>query len=149
MPKNRKRVIALAIIVIAICAVVLARAVSSPRRTVERVFKQNETVLNEMVQKYLEGDTDALKTVVPGVEDADYWHGEHAMIEFFVKGRGIAPASTYFGFYYSVDGVPLAFQNTKMTLVESGDGWEWTHGGDNRGYTEHITGNWYYYEASF
>ena len=149
MSTKKRRATTLIIVLAALIALVLAVKLSAPERAVVRTFKANEAALNQMVEAYLAGNTDALKTVVPGVEDADYWHGEHEMIEFFVTGRGIVPASSYYGFYYSVDGVPLAFQNTKMTLVESGDGWEWTHGGDNRGYTEHITGNWYYYEASF
>ena len=35
-------------------------------------------------------------------------------------------------------------------LVVSGDGFEWLQpDGDNRYYTEHICGHFYYYEASF
>ena len=146
---SKKRGIILIIVLAAVLTATLAVKLSAPERAVLRAVKANEAALNQMVEAYLAGDTDALKTNIPGVRDVDYWYGDHAMIEFFVTGRGIVPASSYYGFYYSVDGVPLAFQNAKMTLTPSGDGWEWKEGGDNRGYTEHITGNWYYYEASF
>ena len=146
---TKKRAVTLIILLAFVLAVLVVAKLSAPERTALRTFKANETALNQMVEAYLAGDTDALKTNIPGVRDVDYWHGDHVMIEFFVTGRGIVPASSYYGFYYSVDGVPLAFQNAKMTLTPSGDGWEWKEGGDNRGYTEHITGNWYYYEASF
>lgn len=139
------------VIIIAVfaAAVIFTQWYFQPEKVVERTFHRNEEALNQMVEAYLAGDMDALNAEIPGVQSAQYWYGDSGMIEFFVKGRGIAPASSYFGFYYSVDGVPLAFQNAKVTLVESGDGWQWTHGGDNRGYTEKISGNWYYYEASF
>jgi len=149
MDKTKRRRIILIILIAVICVIFAAGKIFSPERAVLRTFKANEAALNEMVQSYLKGDTAALRTDIPGIQSAQYWHGDSGMIEFFVKGRGIVPASSYYGFYYSVDGVPLAFQNAKMTLVESGDGWEWKEGGDNRGYTEHISGNWYYYEASF
>ena len=149
MDKTKRRRIILIILVAFICVIFAVGKIFSPERAVLRTFKANEAALNEMVQSYLAGDTAALRTDIPGVQSVQYWHGDNGMIEFFVKGRGIAPASSYFGFYYSVDGAPLAFQNTKVTLIESGDGWKWTHGGDNRGYTEHISGNWYYYEAAF
>ena len=148
MFKSKKTIICAAVIV-CVCAAVLMSAFCSPRRAAERVFRQNEAALNQMVSDYLAGDMQALKREIDGVSDVDFYTGEHAMIEFFVKGRGIAPASVYYGFYYSPDGVPLAFQNAKNGLVPSGNGWEWKAGGDNRGYTEQISGNWYYYEASF
>lgn len=149
MSTKKRRATTLIIVLAALIALVLAVKLSAPERAVVRTFKANEAALNQMVEAYLAGDTDALKINILGVRDVDYWHGEHEMIEFFVTGRGIVPASSYYGFYYSVDGVPLAFQNAKVTLGEKEDGWEWTEAGDNRGYTEHITGNWYYYEASF
>ena len=149
MSTKKRRATTLIIVLAALIALVLAVKLSAPERAVVRTFKANEAALNQMVEAYLAGDTDALKINILGVRDVDYWHGEHEMIEFFVTVRGIVPASSYYGFYYSVDGVPLAFQNAKVTLVENEDGWQWTEAGDNRGYTEHITGNWYYYEASF
>lgn len=149
MNKTKRWRVILIILVAVICGMFAVGKIFSPERTVLRTFTANEAALNEMVQSYLAGDTAALRTDIPGIQSAQYRYGDSGMIEFFVKGRGIAPASSYFGFYYSVDGVPLAFQNAKMTLTPNGDGWEWKEGGDNRGYTEHIAGNWYYYEASF
>jgi len=74
------------------------------------------------------------------------WDAEHPMTEFLIMTWG----DTYYGCYYSPDGVPLAFQNTDVELVQNGhDYWEWSAEGDNRGATSLILDNWYYFEASF
>jgi len=63
---------------------------------------------------------------------------------------GIASASKYYGFYYSPDDVPAAYQNANNILaaVSNNEG-EWSDGTDNGGRTIKILKDWYYYEAWF
>ena len=55
----------------------------------------------------------------------------------------------YYGFYYSLDDVPLAFQNVPVPLEETADGWTWRAEGDNHGLTRRLSPHWYYFEAHF
>ena len=84
------------------------------------------------------------------VEVDGLFKGEHDIVQFFYSGFGIAPATKYYGFYYSEDDEPAAFQNINITLVEKGKNeWEWSDGTDNGGITIRIKENWFYYEAWF
>lgn len=72
-------------------------------------------------------------------------------VEFYCGGSGLVPSSSYYGFYYSPDDLPLAVD---VTLTENlrpvGDGFGWEEpDGDNRYYTERIMANWYYYESHY
>ena len=78
------------------------------------------------------------------------WSHRSDMVEFECWAFGIAPASKYKGFYYSMNDEPIPFQGVMQELVESGKGWAWQQPeSDNHGYTEKIMDNWYYFEASF
>ena len=74
-------------------------------------------------------------------------------IEFSCGGVGMGSSTSYVGFYYtSTDDMTAVWCAPKSAddLVVCGDGYEWKQpDGDNRYYTEHISGNFYYYEASF
>lgn len=77
------------------------------------------------------------------------WEGEHKIVEYIVAGRGLAPSGTYYGFFYSPDGVPVSFQNSGEELSQQRqDEWVWQGEGDNRGYVELMRPCWYYFEAS-
>ena len=74
-------------------------------------------------------------------------------VDFSCGGAGIGSGTSYVGFYYTPDQDMTAVwcaPQRSGALVPSGDGFFWQEpGGDNRYYTEHICGNFYYYEASF
>lgn len=111
-----------------------------------RQVRQNQSLLEECVET---GDYEAalqlrvIKEVDPG---------EHC-VDFYCGGAGIAPSSTYCGFFYSREDDLYAIwcaPPTGQTLTADGDGWRWEQpGGDNRYYVEHICGHFYYYQASF
>lgn len=76
--------------------------------------------------------------------------GEHPIVQFSTGGWGLAPSSTYWGFYYSESGRPAAFQNVDQELTPvSEDEWSWTDGTDNGGVTRRIDEHWFTYEAWF
>lgn len=85
---------------------------------------------------------------IEDIESMYVFTGEHNMVEFMIDGDGVIPPAQYYGFYYSPDDVPLAFQNVKVPLTEYKENeWEWTEEGDNHGITKKITDCWYYFEA--
>ncbi len=77
---------------------------------------------------------------------------EHG-IDFYCGGKGIAPSSQDYGFYYTEDDLPKAIwcgvkYCDDSLLVEDGDGYS-TDYQHNYYYTEKIRDNFYYYEAHF
>ncbi len=108
----------------------------------------NRTELESIALSCLNGDktTDEYK----GVKVDGVYSGEHRIVQFYYSGLGLAPSAKYYGFYYSGDNVPAAFQNAEVELVPaSADEWTWEDGTDNCGLTKRITDGWFYYEASF
>lgn len=77
---------------------------------------------------------------------------EEQMVEFHIGGFGLAPSSTYKGFYYSAENVHNVFSVADKSLATmdiEGDYATWTDGTDNHGTSLRITSNWFWYEASF
>lgn len=76
-----------------------------------------------------------------------------AVVDFSCGGYGMGPSTSYVGFYYTPENDMAAVwcaPSSAGALTPSGNGFEWQEpGGDNRYYTEHICGNFYYYTASF
>lgn len=75
------------------------------------------------------------------------------VVDFSCGGAGVGSGTSYVGFYYTPDNDMAAVwcaPSSASSLTPSGNGFEWKEpNGDNRYYTEHICGNFYYYEASF
>lgn len=78
---------------------------------------------------------------------------ESWVVEFYCGGAGFGSGTSYVGFYYSPNNSLTAAwcaPPSAASLIPSGDGFRWQEpDGDNQYYTEHICGNFYYYEASF
>ena len=104
------------------------------------------------------------ETLLKAIENGDYSAFEdkgfiknidpnNKVVDFSCGGAGFGSATSYIGFYYTADKDMTAVWCAPFSansLVPSGDGFEWQEpNGDNRYYTEHICGNFYYYEASF
>ena len=78
------------------------------------------------------------------------FQGEQKIVQFYFSGKGLVPSSTYYGFYYSEENTPAAFQNVSEELEPvSENEWTWSDGTDNGGMTKRIVDNWFYYEAWF
>ena len=118
-------------------------------RKPQTVFEQNRDTLETVVQQYLDQGTVAYPPM-DGVTTVNLWTGENTILEFMTSSCRIASASQYCGFYYSVNGVPAAFQGVEVKLNQQEDGWwEWHGEGDNGGRTKQIEENWYIFEAHF
>ena len=111
-----------------------------PQRRAERFVAAHGAEL----EAALEGDG-----IIPariGYRTYNLWGEEGEMAEFILFARG----DTYYGCYWSREGVPFPFQGTDIPLTQTEDGgWTWTAEGDNHGATRKLSGRWYYFEASF
>lgn len=118
---------------------------STPERRVTGYFYRHMEELEENAARWQAGESlshDPKLTV-------NVWDGEHEIVEYLVTGRGFGPSCSYYGFFYSPDGVPVSFQNSGEKLSQRGQyEWVWQGEGDNHGYVELLCPNWYYFEAS-
>ena len=115
---------------------------------IERFLAANQAALEEIAVDCLRGSQTAAQ--YKSVEIEGVFPGEHRIVQFFSGGFGLAPASTYCGFYYSEDGVPAAYQNVDVPLTPAGENrWRWSDVTDNGGVTRRITGHWFSYRAWF
>jgi hypothetical protein len=75
------------------------------------------------------------------------------VVDFSCGGAGVGSGTSYVGFFYTADDDMAAVwcaPYSEASLEPSGSGFAWQQeNGDDRYYTEHICGNFYYYEASF
>lgn len=110
--------------------------------------KNNEAQLTEVASSVIErGSAEGVSA--SGVQEIVY-SPEREMVEFLCGGFGLAPSSSYTGFYYSPSDVPLGFQGEVMPLVKTDTGWSYEQvNGDNQYETEKIVDLWYYFHMSF
>lgn len=125
------------------CGVFLLMNSDGERRVVNR-FLKHRPALEEQMGLW---EQDGTLSYTENWKAVNHWSGEHEMVEYLVEAAG----DTYRGFYYSPEDVPLAFQNTDVSLVPAGKkkGWIWTSEGDNRGWTYRLAEQWFYFEAKF
>ena len=143
--KNKIKVI----IMVAVCLLgVLYFRYNKRENRLLNIFNENREYLDSVIENYIEnGEIDFRET--DGISSVNLWKSENTIIEFMTDSTGIAPSGKYYGFYYSVDGSPAAFQNTDTELIYNENGWyEWSSNG-NGGKTQNIDGNWWTFEAHF
>lgn len=79
---------------------------------------------------------------------------EDGIIVFDCGGKGIAPSSKDYAFYYSIYDKPVAVFDGRIVcepsqMVQKGNGYEYIDSGYNIFYTEKIKDNFYFCEAIF
>ena len=121
----------------------LAAGWCSPERRVARYVTAHRAELQEAMDRYFEQGQHL--SCGSGILSANDWPGQHPMVEYLL----FTGATGYYGFYYSPDDVPLAFQNVPVPLTETADGWQWQGKGDNRGITRRLSPQWFFFEAHF
>lgn len=146
MKRRRGNMILVVGILVALVAIVgVVRMALDAEGKIFSMVKERRVVYEQAAHQLLE-DGEILE--IEDIESMYIFAGEHNMVEFMVDGDGLIPPAQYYGFYYSPDDVPLAFQNVKASLTEYKENeWEWTDEGDNHGITKKITDCWYYFEA--
>ena len=132
----------------AIFSVIILKTLSNPYAKIAKYVNQNEGNLRASCEGYLEQEY--VNNVDTEIKVEGIYGGEHTIVQFFYSGKGIVPASVYYGFYYSPDDVPVPYCNGNEELKQvSEDEWTWEGIGDNGGRIRKIRDNWYYYEAWF
>ena len=72
---------------------------------------------------------------------------ETGIVQYTVNAYGLPSAGAYYGFYYSPDDEPAAYQNIDCRLKEDGENrWSWSKDGAS-GVTYKICDKFYYYKA--
>ncbi len=119
---------------------------SADKDEVFEFVRENEIELLKAIQK---GDFSLFENQGL-IKDID---ADETVVDFSCGGAGVGSGTSYVGFYYTPDNDMTALwcaPSSAYLLKPSGNGFEWQEqNGDNRYYTEHICGNFYYYEASF
>lgn len=121
---------------------------SSDALSKDQIFSLVQEHHDFLLQCITDNDPDRAKEVT-GIKSIRSEKDEY--VEFYCGGSGLVPSSSYYGFYYSPDGLPLAVDVTQtedLTPAGGGFGWEEPEG-DNWYYTEQIMENWYYYESHY
>lgn len=148
MRKIKKKTVIKILIVVG--AILFLKWYSNPERRIFAMVERNLEKYEMAVQQMMNGDISASRVEVPGVRDVHVRMGEHVVVDFFVTGFGLAPSSTYYGFYYSPEDLPMMALDGMAKLTEyEPDAWNWQGVGDNDGIIKKIADCWYYYEASF
>ncbi|MDO4168865.1 MAG: hypothetical protein Q4D45_03105 [Lachnospiraceae bacterium] len=152
--KGKKKKIAIVIIILALILLTVIifahnnihNSRNKIREEISSYVTTNDTKLTEFSIQYLNHETKEKK--FDDVEVDGIYGDKHKIVQFYYSGEGIAPASIYYGFYYSPDDVPSDFDGMGYDLSKVSDNeWEWSAEGDDGGYTKKIMDGWYYYEA--
>ncbi len=146
MGNRKKRVVISVLIVLVIIAV--SCILNVPANKIKIVlniwgdeFKENsiQALENESAKERMHGV----------IQDGVFEDSENEIVQYTVKAFGLPSAGAYYGFYYSPNDVPAAFQNVHCTLKEEGENhWSWSNDGAS-GITYKISENFYYYKAKF
>lgn len=108
--------------------------------------RENEEALMTAIE---EGDFSALENT-GFIRDIE---ADATVVDFSCGGFGVGSSTSYVGFYYTRNGDMTSVwcaPGSAELLLPSGEGFIWCEeNGDNTYYTEHVCGNFYYYEASF
>jgi len=124
-------------------AAVLLSGYFSPRKRIERYVDAHLETLEQDMYNYFEKGQ--YLRYDGGIRSVNHWYSTHHMVEYILFTSG----GRYYGFYYSPDDVPLAFQNTPCALQREDEVWRWYGDGDNRGTTGRIRAQWFWFKASF
>ena len=137
--------VVIGIIIICILGYFFLRT-SSIEKTTSIVQKNKDTLTGIATEIMNEKNVDGYH--LHGVKQIYCWND--TMVDFLCRSSGFASSTSYSGFYYSPDDVPLGFQGESMNFEEAEHGWKYTESeGDNWYYTEKICDNWYAYEMHF
>lgn len=146
MKKQTKFILVVIILVISFFIIKSVFFDKNPKEQIFEIVNNNSQTLISNIDRQEFSDSLAIR----GIEDVSII-GES--VDFYCGGKGIAPSSQDYGFYYTEDDLPKAIwcgvkYCDDSLLVEDGDGYS-TDFQYNYYYTEKIMDNFYYYEAHF
>lgn len=139
--KRRKIIfLCLAILLFGVCLFAFFDFIFEDHLSKTQIFnlvnKHNETLMSDISKTDY---TQSLK--ISGIQKI---RTENSAIYFDCGGAGFGSATSYYGFYYTVDDTPYG-----RDLLSEGKGWIWRDDGDDSYYTEKIREHFYYYEEHY
>ncbi|WP_312281081.1 hypothetical protein [Oscillibacter sp.] len=138
----------LIIFILALCFLLILMAHRDSKATISSYIEQNHEELKEFADGIAEVNNADMQTTYQDWT-VFYWRDAN-MVEFVTETRGLIPSSSYKGFYYSPDNMPLGYQGVKTNFIKVNNGWRSeTVDGDNSEYTEKIMAHWYWFEMNF
>ena len=116
MRRRRGSMILLLMVVFAVGAMIgiVGKSLNAERR-IYAMVKERQIIYEQAAHQLLD-DGEVLE--VEDIESIYAFDGEHKMVEFMIDADWVIPPAQYYGFYYSPDDVPLAFQNINVVLNE-------------------------------
>ena len=121
-------------------AVLFLLFLPTPERRTKLYFYRHWPELETGIISWQAGETLSFDPTLT----VNIWGEEEEIVEYIVTGWGLAPASDYYGFFYSRNDVPVSFQNGGEVLTRQGQyEWVWDGQGDNHGYVELLRPCWY------
>ena len=146
MKKQAKAILSVVILAISFFIVKNIFFDKSPKEHIFEMVNNNAQILISDIDRKDFSESMTIR----GIEDVSVI-GES--VDFYCGGKGIAPSSQDYGFYYTEDDLPKAIwcgvkYCDDSLLVEDGNGYS-TDYQHNYYYTEKIRDNFYYYEAQF
>ena len=145
--KKQTKVI-LSVVILAI-SVFVVKNIFFDKSHKEQIFEMVNNNAQTLISDVAKQDFSESMAII-GIEDVSVLEEG---VDFYCGGKGIAPSSQDYGFYYTEDDLPKAIwcgvkYSDDSFLVEDGDGYS-TDYQHNYYYTEKIMDNFYYYEAHF
>ena len=123
---------------------------------------QDDGLTKDQIYALVENNAAALEAIAQSEEPSQMKKTEgvkkisvvDGVVEFSCGGIGTGKDTVYMGFYYSPDGMPDAVCRgvrfaDAANLRAGGQGFVVQNGQGGQYYTQHIVGNFYYYEANF
>ena len=95
-----------------------------------------------LLEEYIRNGDFSAPPGIDGVLDIEECPGD--AVHFNCGATGLGNSGTYYGFYYSYNGQPSDGWLAIDAFNPDGDGFSWEFL-DNRYYTQHITGNFWFY----
>ena len=144
---KKRLILVLLCLVVAMATVVCVLLCRQPEQAISEYVLQHEVELENAAVTYIH--VERISNPPGQIQLDGFFNGQrqHPIVQFSYRGL-LVPHAPYYGFYYSPDDEPAAFQNADVPLEETDAGeWSWTDGTDNRGTTKRITEKWFYYET--
>ena len=147
---NKKIIIVILLVIVLILIAGILNAPSNKAKLVLNLWRDDfeansrSTLQNSNAEDKLHGVKldGVFKSQTSGNDEA-------GIVQYRVKAHGLPSAGTYYGFYYSPDDEPAAYQNIDCRLMEEGENrWSWNKDGAS-GVTYKICDKFYYYKAVF
>ena len=121
---------------------------SLSKKEIFKLVKDNYSIILDDIEEKDFSDTEKLK----GVQEV---YSDTEIVDVYCGGSGFGSATSYYGFYYSPDGLPKdswcgsSFGRPEQ-LKPDGEGFSIKYSNDdNCYYTEKIRDNFFYYEAHY